>query len=180
MSASVRVWDPVVRVVHWSVAALVLTELLNEAGANPWHRYLGYAAAALVLLRLAWGLGGSRHARLAAMAESARDALPYAKSLMAGNASFYMGHNPLGALMAYALWALILLVAATGWMQRLDAFWGEEWLQDLHSTAAYVLAACAVMHVTGVLTASALHRTNLVKAMITGRKTGGGEVHARS
>ena len=41
-----RVWDPLVRTVHWSLAALIAVELFNEAGANPWHRYLGYVAAA--------------------------------------------------------------------------------------------------------------------------------------
>lgn len=165
-----RVWDPLVRVVHWSVAILIVVDLVNEAGANPWHRYFGYAAAALVLVRLAWGLLDSGHARLAVMARSAAGALPYARSFVRGRADAYSGHNPLGALMAGTLWALIIVVAITGWMQRLDRFWGEEWLQDLHSVLAYVLAACAVIHVAGVLATSAMHRVNLAKAMITGRK----------
>ncbi|HKA42366.1 MAG TPA: cytochrome b/b6 domain-containing protein [Burkholderiales bacterium] len=169
-----RVWSPLVRFVHWSVAALVVIDLVNEAGANPWHRYLGYAAVALVIVRLVWGLGDTGYARLAVMAGSARRVLPYAKSLIARRAGVYIGHNPLGALMACMLWALILVVVTTGWAQQLDRFWGEAWLQDLHSAAAYVLAACVVIHVIGVLATSALHRVNLVKAMITGKKTPGG------
>src|SRR5262249_15119635 len=104
----IRIWDPLVRVAHWSVAVLVVIDLLNEAGANPWHRYFGYAAGALVVARLAWGLGDSGHARLGAMAGSAKEALPYAQSLLAGRARAYAGHNPLGALMACLLWGLIL------------------------------------------------------------------------
>jgi cytochrome b len=166
----VQVWDRIVRSVHWSVAALVLIDLVNEAGANPWHRYLGYAAGALVLLRLAWGLGDTGHARLAQMTATASRAMPYARSLIAGTGGVYVGHNPLGALMAYTLWALILVVVITGWAQQLDRFWGEEWLQDVHSVTAYVLAACAGIHVCGAIATSALYRTNLIKAMITGRK----------
>jgi cytochrome b len=173
--SAVRVWAPLVRFVHWSVAALVVIDLVNEAGANPWHRYFGYAAGALVIVRLVWGLGDTGHARLAVMAGSAKRVLPYAKSLLVGRARVYIGHNPLGALMAYMLWALILVVVVTGWAQQLDRFWGEEWLQDLHYTAAYVLAVCVVIHVAGALATSALHRMNLVKAMITGNKTPGGE-----
>jgi cytochrome b len=165
-----RVWDRLVRSVHWSVAALVLIDLVNEAGANPWHRYLGYAAGALVLLRLGWGLGDTGHARLAEMTASAARALPYTRALIAGTGGVYTGHNPLGALMAYTLWALILFVCVTGWATQLDRFWGEEWLHNLHSLSAYVLAGCAVLHICGALATSALHRTNLIKAMITGRK----------
>ena len=163
-----RVWDPFVRIVHWSVAVLIVVELFNEAGANPWHRYLGYAAAALIVMRLGWGLGSSGYARLSTMAASAAEAAAYLKRQ--GSAS-YAGHNPLGALMAFTLWGLALLVALTGWMQGLDSFWGEEWLQDLHAGLAYALAALAGVHICGALVTSRAQDENLVKAMITGNKS---------
>ena len=156
-----RVWDPWVRVVHWSVAILILVELLNEAGANPWHRYLGYAAAALVAARLAWGLGNTGHAKLSGMARTAG---------FSNSKEPRAGHTPLGAVMAFTLWSLILIVALTGWMQGLDAFWGDEWLQDAHEVLAYVLAAFAAVHVTAALVTSHVLKVNLVKAMITGEK----------
>jgi len=162
------VWDPLVRITHWSLAALVVVELFNEAGANPWHRYLGYAAAALIALRLGWGLAGSGYARLSTMAASVRETTTYLKRFEPAS---YAGHNPLGALMAFALWGLALLVALTGWMLGLDPFWGEEWLQDLHAGLAYALAALAGVHVCGVLVTSRARDENLVKAMITGNKS---------
>lgn len=169
-AAAVRVWDPFVRFVHWSVAILVVSDLFNEAGANPWHRYLGYAAGALVVMRIAWGIFGSHHARLTSMAASARQLPNYLRESTTGQRPFYAGHNPLGVWMAFALWGQLLFVVATGWMLQLDTFWGNESLQSLHATAAYVLAACVVIHVGGVLATSAMSRTNLVKAMITGDK----------
>src|SRR5690606_38835335 len=49
-----RVWDPFVRVFHWSlVSTVVLNQWVLEEGERP-HRWLGYAAAALVLLRVVW------------------------------------------------------------------------------------------------------------------------------
>ena len=165
------VWDVFVRSVHWTLAALIAIELFNEAGANPWHRYFGYAAGALVLARLAWGLGPVGEARLARMLGTAREAPAYLGALRGGRTRTYLGHNPLGALMAFMLWALILAVAVTGWMTQLDAFWGEEWLQEFHSVLSYVLAAFAVLHVTGVLVTSRLYRMDLVASMVTGRKT---------
>jgi cytochrome b len=164
----VHVWDPLVRVVHWSVAALIVFDLFSEAGANPWHRYAGYAAGGLVLLRLTWGVFGGRHARLGSIAKSAAAVVRYVRS--GDKRDTYVAHNPLGACMVLLLWSLILLVVVTGWMQQLDAFWGDELVQDVHSVASYVLGACAVLHVVGVVVTSARSRTNLVKAMITGKK----------
>jgi cytochrome b len=162
----VRAWDLLVRSVHWSLATLIVVELLNEAGANPWHRYLGYVAAALVVVRLAWGCGNRGHASLAAMAASARNAPSYLRQAGARPT----GHTPPGALMAFALWTLVMLVALTGWMHELDAFWGEEWLQQVHEVLAYTLAAFAGVHVAAAIVMSYAQRTNLVKSMITGNK----------
>jgi cytochrome b len=169
-AAIVRVWDPLVRVVHWSVACLVTIDLFNEAGANPWHRNFGYVAGGLVVLRLAWGFCGTPHARLARIFESAGRVMPYVASLAHARRARYTGHNPLGAIMALTLWALILFVVGTGAMLRLDAYWGDDAVEAVHTLASYVLGACAVVHVTGVLTTSAFYRVNLVKAMITGTK----------
>jgi cytochrome b len=169
-----RVWDPWVRFVHWSVATLVFIDLLNEAGANAWHRYLGYAAGILVAARIGWGFFSPHSARLASMVESARQARRYLTSPTAREYyASYAGHNPLGALMAFTLWVLVLLTVITGWAQQLDALWGDESVQTMHAAAAYSLAVCAVVHVSGVLVTSVIHRTNLVKAMITGNKRRG-------
>src|SRR4051812_16745498 len=130
-TAVIRVWDPCVRLVHWSVALLVACDLFNEAGANPWHRYIGYAAGALVVMRLGWGLAGTQYARLAAMAASARSLPAYLGTPRSGGRPQYVAHNPLGAWMAFTLWTLILSLAVTGWMLQLDAFWGDESLQTI-------------------------------------------------
>lgn len=161
----IRVWDLLVRSVHWSLAAVIVVELFNEAGANPWHRYLGYLAAALVVVRLVWGCGDRGHISLTSMAASARRAPSY---FVLRSPS--IGHTPPGALMAFALWTLVLLVALTGWMLGLDAFWGEEWLQQVHEVLAYALAAFAVVHIAAAIFMSYAQRVNLVKAMITGNK----------
>ena len=61
---TVYVWDPLVRIAHWLLAACVLVNLagLVEEG-EMWHRYIGYTACAVVAIGLLWGLVGSRHAR---------------------------------------------------------------------------------------------------------------------
>ena len=166
-AAPVKVWDPLVRLAHWGLAAAIVADLVNEAGANPWHRWIGYAALALVVVRLAWGCFGSGHARLSAMARSAANLGAY---LSGANALAHAGHNPLGALMAFALWALVIACGVTGWMLQFEAYWGDETVQGLHAIFAYTIAVLAVIHVVGAIVTSVRQRTNLVKSMFTGVK----------
>jgi cytochrome b len=72
--------------------------------------------------------------------------------------------------MMMALMALVLAMGATGFMQTLDAFWGEEWLQELHEILASTLIVCAGLHALAAIVMSHFERTNLVKAMVTGVK----------
>ena len=61
----VKVWDPFVRLYHWSQAALIAAAWIT---ADEWkwlHERIGYAVMALVALRLLWGIVGPRHARFA-------------------------------------------------------------------------------------------------------------------
>jgi cytochrome b len=166
---ALRVWDPVVRVVHWGLVACVLANHLLEEGGDA-HRWVGYAASALVALRVLWGFVGTRHARFS-------DALPtpsrlraHVADLLAGRHRPVPGHNPLGALMMLALLLTVAGLGLTGWMQGLDAFWGDEWLEELHEGLANALLALAGVHALAAIVMGRLERVNLVRAMLTGVK----------
>lgn len=165
----VKVWDRVVRGTHWSVAALVFFQFLNEDGA-PLHRYAGYLAGALVLLRLAWSTRASGFAHYSKWLPSVTRIKTYLRAARNGRAPRMLGLNPLGACMALLIWTLILLLAASGWMMGWDMFWGEEWLEDIHALLAWSLLGCVAIHVTAVIVTSVRHKENLPKAMLTGRK----------
>lgn len=169
-SPDVPVWGLWVRVVHWMVAGIVVVDLFNEAGANPWHRNLGYAAAGLVVLRLGAGAVLKGHASPVAMLRAARRAPAHARDVVGGRSRPSLGHNPLGALMSFTIWSLVLVLGVTGWMTQLDRFWGEEWLHEVHGALAYALGACAAVHIVGVFRASRVYGANVAKSMITGRK----------
>lgn len=168
--ASLYVWDPVVRLFHWSlVACVLLNQFVLEAGETP-HRWVGYTAAALVGLRLLWGVIGSRHARFADWWPTPSRLRTHVRGLLAGQPDDHPGHNPLGALMMLALMALVLALGVTGWLQGTDAFFGEEWLQELHEGLANTLLMTAGVHAAAALVMGRLQRVTLVRAMITGVK----------
>jgi len=107
-------WDPIVRLTHWGVAlAIVVKGLINEGG-SALHVWIGYGALALVLLRMLWGLIGPEEARFSAFPPSLGRAREHLDDLSRGRSRTYRSHNPLGSLMAYALWATLVTVTATG------------------------------------------------------------------
>lgn len=173
-AARVRVWDAGVRLLHWTLAAAIVTAWVSGHWPPPYfdavHHTAGHVAGAAVLLRLAWGLVGGRHARVARFVRSPRAVLAYVRALRSGHEPRYIGHNPLGAWMVLLLWAVALALAGSGWLYTTDAFWGEAWLSDLHAAFAWAIAALLLGHLGGVVVTGWRHRENLVAAMISGRK----------
>jgi len=136
---SVRVWGVTVRLLHWTLASLVIVDLVIDDGGAA-HRWVGYAAAAVVLARLAWA---AAQGGLAGLRPSVSLTRSYLGLLARGRPPRAPGHDPLGLWMVWLLWTLVLLLGITGWMTRLDAFWGDEQLHAVHALLADALL-CAV------------------------------------
>ncbi len=166
----VRVWDPLVRIFHWSLVAAFFGAWFLGGDGGTWHQALGYTVLGLVAFRLAWGFIGSRHARFADFVPTPRRLLGYARDMLARREARHLGHNPAGAAMILALLTLLAATGATGWLQTTDAWWGNELLDRMHAWLANATLGLVGLHVVGVLYSSLRHRENLARAMVTGRK----------
>jgi cytochrome b len=170
--ARVLVWDAPLRVFHWMFALCFIGAYLT-AESKRWaklHNTLGYTVGGLVLLRLVWGVVGTRHARFSAFVRGPRAAADYLASLLRGKPDHHTGHNPAGGLVIVALLGLALFIAATGWVVE-EVSAGKR-LERVHEAAAKLMLALVLLHVAGVLVGSWLHRENLVRGMLTGHKLG--------
>jgi len=167
--STVKVWDPLVRLFHWSLAACIFGAFLVEEGDTA-HQVLGYIALGLVASRVAWGFVGTRHARFRDWVRGPRAIRAYLRERIAGTSRRRLGHNPAAGAMMMGLLAGVVAVGVTGWMQTLDAFWGAEWLENLHEVLAWSLLGMIGLHVLAALVESWHYRENLVAAMIHGRK----------
>jgi cytochrome b len=171
------VWDPLVRLLHWtllSAVAIAWCSTLHIGVPSRWHEPAGYTAMACLAIRLVWGLpwrfASSRHARFADFVAGPITTARYAAQVLRGQAPRYLGHNPLGGWMVLALLACIGALTGTGWLQTTDRYWGSELLETVHTTLAWSLLGLVGLHVAGVVFTSHAHRENLVRAMFTGRK----------
>lgn len=164
------VWDRFVRLFHWSLVSCVLLNTFVLTDGEAVHQWLGYLAAGLVVARIVWGFVGTHHARFSSFFPTPGRLRHHLNQLRAGRTDMHWGHNPLGALMMLALMGIVLGLGLSGWMQTLDAFWGEAWLMDLHEALSDVLILSVGLHAAAALVMGRLERTRLVKAMITGVK----------
>jgi cytochrome b len=170
MSRDVLVWSGLVRCLHWGLAALTLSAWFTGGSTGPVHERLGYAALAVVVVRVVWGGIGDAHARFSAFVRGPRYTWAYAKAMAQGLAPRHIGHNPLGAWMILALLSCVGLLGLTGWLYTTDWLWGYAWLEQLHGGLGWLLLALVAAHLCGVVLSGWQHRENLVAAMIHGRK----------
>lgn len=188
-----RVWDPVLRALHWWMVVTVLTQFalgsvilaedalgLSESGEEDLlviHASVGYAFGAGLFARILWAL-------LAPGSGSWRDILPVTaaqwRTLRAtarhylsgfrGEDPFYRAHNPLAGL-AYAAFLVIaamqVITGATMFTAGGDV--GEAW-EEVHEVGFWLIVAFVVIHLIMVGIHEVRERHGLVSAMINGRK----------
>jgi len=106
----IKVWDPLVRIFHWSLVAAFTIAYLSEDDWQDTHVLAGYTVAGLVAFRIVWGFIGPQHARFTDFVFSPSRVIGYLKDMVAFRAKRYIGHNPAGGVMVIAL---LLSLAAT-------------------------------------------------------------------
>ncbi len=166
----VFVWDVPVRLFHWLLAASFTGAFLTAESERyrDVHVALGYTVLGLVAFRLLWAFVGTRYARLSSFAFGPRAVVDYLESIVTFRPQHYVGHNPAGSWVIYALVVLALVTGAAGYATYNDI--GGHWVEDFHEGAANVMLTLVFVHIAGVVVSSLVHRENLVKAMVTGYK----------
>ena len=115
MSASkIRVWDPFVRLFHWSLVSCFIIAYLSGEEESLVHIYSGYAVIALVLSRIIWGFIGTKYARFKQFSYSPTTVLKYLKDFASGQPQHYTGHNPAAAWMIFALLLCLIMTSISG------------------------------------------------------------------
>jgi len=211
----VRIWDPFVRVAHWTIVIAFAIAYITEDDLLSLHVWAGYVVGVVVLLRLIWGIIGPKHARFTDFLYRPSEVAAYIRGLTTGRAQRFLGHSPAGGAMVVMLLLGLLTTVGSGlWLYAIEenagplAGWaiskgehgttidherpdddddeddrddhndagdtndGDEFREETRELLASLTLFLVVFHVAGVLLASYVHRENLVKAMITGRKRG--------
>jgi cytochrome b len=153
------IWSFKTRLIHWLIALPVLVNFILEGGETP-HQVLGYVAFGAMLVRIVWGFIAKDQARFSAF--------PFAEVFKARRD--YPGHNPQASWVYVFIWLLVGGLGVTGFMMGLDAFWGEEWLEDLHENLSNTLLVLVGLHLLGIAFDAWKYRRKTWLGMITGRR----------
>ena len=187
------VYDPVLRLLHWVNAFLVLILLasglismyMQPGPIKAWlHFCHGYAGVVLiigVIARLVWGLAGPSHARLRDMWKPAEWRNMLVRRQPAFSIPQHFGHHPSASLAYLGLYGLLVLASATGLvllaiaqgvgplegMLAWDAA-NRVMPQDLHELAAWAVLGFLVLHMAALVLHPLLHGLPIAQAMWTG------------
>ncbi len=182
----ILVWDVWVRIFHWllviCVAVAAFIGFFGPANFLTIHLTAGLAAGALVAWRVIWGFCGSTYARFQAFPPNLYKVLSRLSELKNGAHRRYLSHNPLGAVMVYALLSVIAIIVTTGAV----ALGGElkqgplafvatysfgSGAHQIHKLMAVLLMGLIGLHLLGVAYETFIGKQRLVPAMIDGRKS---------
>jgi Ni/Fe-hydrogenase 1 B-type cytochrome subunit len=187
-----RVYDPVLRLLHWFNAGLIVLLLLSgmiaqwvEPGAlSGWlHQQHGLLGAGLIVGlvgRLVWGLVGTRHARLSDLWHPAVW-LEIGRTRQLFSAPRRPGHHPAASLAYLLLYGLLLVLAISGLLllaikQGIGPFapwfgWHAAHAASLmpwHQIAAYAVLAFVMLHLAALWLHGHFHRIPVAQSMVTG------------
>ena len=167
----IYVWDPLVRLFHWSLVTFFILNALVIEDESKLHNTIGYAILALVVFRVLWGIAGTRYARFSNFPPNPREAVGQIADLATGKVRHHTGHTPLGAFMIYNLLLTVLAICVTGYLMTTDAFWGIAWPEELHEALVTWAEVSVLLHITAVLIETRRTGVKLARAMVTGYKT---------
>ena len=182
----IRVWDLPVRVFHWLLVGLVVVSIITGNVGGVWemelHLLAGSTVLALVLFRAAWGVVGSSTARFSDFVRGPSAVIAYLFGLLTGRKATVLGHNPLGGWSVGAMLSSLALQAVTGLFANDDILTKgplakfvskrmSDLITEVHELNASLLYILIGIHLAAVLGYYVFKRENLVRPMITGRKT---------
>ena len=182
---SIKVWDILVRLFHWSLVLGFIIAYLTEDDYLTPHVYAGYFIIVLLAIRLIWGLIGTQYARFSDFIYSPSTIKQFIKDTLQFKAKRYIGHNPAGGAMVILMMLSLIVTTITGMavyaaedqsgplvdlLGQVSHFW-EEAFEEVHELFSNFTLLLILIHVSGVVFESLMHRENLVKSMITGVKS---------
>lgn len=168
----VLIWDLPIRAFHIvfaggiAAAACIALVLGDDGPLFPHHAMIGLTVVVALVLRIAWGFVGSRHARFASFACGPRAVVRYMRAVLSGKGQRFAGHNPGAAHAAFAMYALLVLLTVSGITLAL----GNGDAKDAHEVFAYAMVAVIGAHLAGIALHTVMHREFIAASMVDGRK----------
>jgi cytochrome b len=113
-NAAIRIWDPFVRLSHWTIVVAFFIAYFSEDDLLSLHVWAGYVLGVIVLLRIVGGVVGTRHARFSDFLYRPTEVVTYMRELLSFRGKRYLGHSPAGGAMVVTLLLGLLVTVGSG------------------------------------------------------------------
>lgn len=169
------IYDLPTRLFHWLFAFLFLFAFIigktvdDESPTYVYHMMAGLGISFIVVLRIIWGLIGSRHARFVHFNLNPKNLVQYFKDILDGKLTKYSGHNPASSWAAILMFVLALGLGTTGFLMTSSEF-GKETYEDIHELFAHVFIVVVIAHIAGIILHTLRHKELISLSMILGTK----------
>ncbi|TAD77949.1 MAG: hypothetical protein EAY70_07640 [Sphingomonadales bacterium] len=177
----VTVWDPLLRLTHWSFP-LLIPAMWWTAENSKWalHKRLGLVLLGLLVFRIVWGFLGPETARFASFIKGPGELIAHIRGQLADKAP-RIGHSPLGGWSTLALLGAMLLQVSLGLFagDPYDGMTGPlnpiigvalaDTITELHETFFWVIAGLISLHLAAI-SFYAVRGDDLLSPMIGGNR----------
>lgn len=161
------------RIFHWLFAGLFIGTFLiaktvdDDSPVFTYHMLAGILLGFTVLLRILWGIIGTKHSRFTSFALHPKDLVAYFAGILSGDKRRWAGHNPASSWAAVAMFGFALGLGLTGYLM---ASGQKETFEDIHELLANGFLVIVLMHVAGVVLHALRHHDGIAMSVVDGAK----------
>lgn len=170
-----RVYDLPTRIFHWLFALFFIAAFIigntvdDDSRLFSYHMLAGLVLCFLVVLRIGWGLIGTKHARFSGFSLNSKELVQYFKGVLSGDSRKWAGHNPASSWAAIVMMLLAVGLGISGYL--MSSGQGSHDIKEVHELLANSFLVVVLLHLAGVALHSLRHRDSLWKSMLDGKKS---------
>ncbi len=166
------IWNIRIRLIHWAMAVIILLSLFVFDDGETVHQWLGYGALLFLFIRLIIGFFGSGYEAFKNFELKPARLIEFLKDhLRLKIGKNYLGHNPAASWSYIFFWLCVVGLGVTGvLLVHVDAYFGDERIEQIHELLSHFVQFFIVLHLSGLLLDSYIHKHRAWMAMITGKK----------
>lgn len=168
------IFDLPTRLFHWSFAGFfaisyIITNVADdESSVFPYHALSGICLVSILILRLIWGIVGTKYAKFSSYKLNPADLMAYLKAIITGQSKRSLGRNPASSWAAITMMLMALGLGLTGYLMASGS--GSRNIKEIHELLANGFFIVVLLHIAGVVLHTLRHKDPIAVSMITGRK----------
>lgn len=172
--SKVIVYDLPTRAFHLMFGTLFIISFLigkfvdDDSMLYAYHMLSGMLMLFLVVLRVIWGVVGSKYARFSSFNFCLKDLKQYFQNVLKGSTKRELGHNPASSYASIIMFALVIFLVLTGILMVTGI--AKEIFEEIHELFGMSFLLIVILHILGLMLHELRHQDGMIFSMFNGTK----------